>query len=599
MRPPHLLKRLTNNVTVQALGLLSSGWRTRPTLIATVLLLIGGSTVAELFIPIYSGRLIDSIVPQSSRTQHTIRSAEEAVLLIALCGAVSIFATCLARSKIINLNLESMTKITLSNFAIVQMLPADWHADNLAGATVRRITLGMWAVDWLHNTILTAIYPALLSLTGASIIVGLHQPSLGIVIGLGAFLYVISTGALSASILSGPARLSSAQNARLGGCLSDALACNAVVKAFGAEDRELLRLERILLRWRKRTSRLWKLGNLNGGTQLFVLLGVRTFVTAYAVLFWWRGQATPGDVTLVLTSYYIVHGYLRSISEHLSQLHKSVQDLKGLTDFEVVSRHLMTDRSSDIVKIHKGAVTFDHVTFAYSPQTSLFEELSVHIRPGERVGLVGPSGAGKTTFLKLLHRYYLPSGGTIFVDGHDIAEIDSKSLRRHLALVPQDPILFHRTLFENIAYSRPTASVQEVLDAARIANAHEFISKLPRGYQTFVGERGIKLSGGERQRIAIARAFLSNAPILLLDEATSNLDSESESLIQEAIERVSIGRTLIVVAHRLSTVRLMDRLLVFEGGTITEQGTHDDLLGNSGSTYRRMFQRQSLGSHCD
>lgn len=213
----------------------------------------------------------------------------------------------------------------------------------------------------------------------------------------------------------------------------------------------------------------------------------------------------------------------------------------------------------------------------------------------ERVGLVGPSGSGKSTLVRLIQRLADIQGGAIRIDGQDIAGVTQSSLRRAIAMVPQEPTLFHRTLAENIAYGRPGASAAEIEQAARLANAHDFIAQQPKGYATLVGERGIKLSGGERQRVAIARAFLTDAPILILDEATSSLDSESEAAIQSAMERLIEGRTAIVIAHRLSTVRAMDRILVFSSGLIVESGTHAALVAASDGLYRRLFERQALG----
>jgi ATP-binding cassette subfamily B protein len=208
--------------------------------------------------------------------------------------------------------------------------------------------------------------------------------------------------------------------------------------------------------------------------------------------------------------------------------------------------------------------------------------------------LVGHSGSGKTTFIKLIQRLYDISGGRITIDGQDIAQVRQASLRSQIAIVQQEPVLFHRSLAENIAYARPGASRAEIERAAQLASAHGFISALPNGYDTLVGERGVKLSGGERQRVAIARAFLADAPILILDEATSSLDSESEVLIQQAMERLMIGRTTLVVAHRLSTVRALDRLLVLDKGKVIEEGSHDALIRRENGLYRRLFERQAL-----
>jgi ATP-binding cassette subfamily B protein len=246
------------------------------------------------------------------------------------------------------------------------------------------------------------------------------------------------------------------------------------------------------------------------------------------------------------------------------------------------------------INVEGGRIVFDNVTFLYGGHVApLYDGLSVDIRAGERVGLVGRSGSGKTTFVKLVQRLYDVSGGRILIDGQDIAKATQQSLRSQIAIVQQDPILFHRSLAENIAYGRPGAGMAAIEQAARLANAHDFIQRLPKGYGTLVGERGVKLSGGERQRVALARAFLADAPVLILDEATSSLDSESEGLIQQAMVRLMKGRTSIVIAHRLSTVRSMDRILVFDRGEIVEQGTHASLTARSGGIYRGLFERQA------
>jgi ATP-binding cassette subfamily B protein len=257
----------------------------------------------------------------------------------------------------------------------------------------------------------------------------------------------------------------------------------------------------------------------------------------------------------------------------------------------------VADRSdAEPIRIDKGEVVFDRITFRYGAHPDpLFHNFSLRIEPGERVGLVGHSGSGKTTFVKLLQRLYDLNEGRILIDGQEIARAAQVSLRSQLALVPQEPLLFHRSLAENIAYARPEATLAEIERAAQLANAHDFIIRQPKGYSTLVGERGVKLSGGERQRVALARAFLADAPILILDEATSSLDSESEALIQEAMQRLIVGRTAIVIAHRLSTVRMLDRILVFEQGSVVEEGTHDDLVRRTEGTYKRLFERQALG----
>jgi ATP-binding cassette subfamily B protein len=243
--------------------------------------------------------------------------------------------------------------------------------------------------------------------------------------------------------------------------------------------------------------------------------------------------------------------------------------------------------------VSQGEIEFRNVFFRYG-KNSLFENKNIHIRGGQKVGLVGYSGAGKSTFVNLILRFYALESGSILIDGQDIAHVTLETLRSHVALIPQDPLLFHRSIFENIAFGRSDATEMEVKKAAKEAHAHEFIAKLESGYDTVIGERGTKLSGGERQRIAIARAILSRAPILILDEATSALDSVTERYIQESLDKLMEGRTVIVVAHRLSTLAKMDRLLIFDKGKVIEDGSHEALLAKNGH-YAAMWRTQAGG----
>ena len=244
--------------------------------------------------------------------------------------------------------------------------------------------------------------------------------------------------------------------------------------------------------------------------------------------------------------------------------------------------------------VDKGGITFDHITFTHADaKESIFKDFNLELKPGERIGLAGLSGSGKTTLTKLLLRFADVDEGVIKIDDQNIRKVTQHSLRKNIAYVPQEASLFHRTIAENIAYAKPDASMEEIKHAAKLANAAEFIEKLPNGYETMVGERGVKLSGGQRQRIAISRAILKDAPILVLDEATSALDSESEALIQEALLRLMHGRTSIVVAHRLSTISSLDRIVVLENGKIIEQGPHEKLLKNPNGQYKKLWSRQS------
>jgi ATP-binding cassette, subfamily B, bacterial len=586
----------SKNAISEVLVFLYGHWKRERRTVLRIALSMVVATVADLFLPVFSGRLVDAIAARGTTRDHAFHNALLPVAAMAGLGVVLIGARYAAFIGISGLTVRIMSRMAADAFWRVQRLSTDWHANNFAGSIVRRITRGMWAVDLMDDTLLLGLLPALVALAGSALVLGAHWLSMGLLVAAAASLYVAISIALAVGYVAPAARLSNAQDTRVGAALADAVTCNAVVKSFGAESREDARLARVLRKWSTRTFRTWSFGTLSGTVQLSLLLGLRTLIALYALVLWWRGVATLGDVTFVLTSYFIVHGYLRDVGQHVANLQRSVNEMEEMVRLKREPLGVEDLPRARPLKVRAGAIVFDRVLFQYGRHlTPLFDDFSVHIRSGERVGLVGHSGSGKTTFVKLLHRLYNLQDGRILIDEQNIAHVTQTSLRAQLALVSQEPILFHRSLAENIAYGRPDARPRDIEEAARHANAHEFISRQPKGYRTLVGERGVKLSGGERQRVALARAFLANTPILVLDEATSSLDAESETAIQDAIARLMAGRTAIVIAHRLSTVRMLDRILVFDSGRIVEEGTHETLVRKLGGTYKRLFEKQALG----
>lgn len=312
-----------------------------------------------------------------------------------------------------------------------------------------------------------------------------------------------------------------------------------------------------------------------------------------AIYLWNIGRITPGDVILVLTLVVSIRGSLSRIGRNFDSFAETISQAKeGLAD--ILHDHEIIDHESGKnLEITQGEIKLEDISFKYESQ-EIFRNLNLHILPGQRVGLIGRSGAGKSTLMKLIMRQYNLSSGRILIDGQDISMVKQESLRDRVAVVPQDPLLFHRTLKENIGYGKLAASDKEIEVAATQAQAHQFIESLPKKYETLVGERGIKLSGGERQRVVIARAFLKNAKILLLDEATSALDSESEVMIQEALKKLMEGKTVIAIAHRLSTLRSMDRIIVMDKGQVIEDGNHESLLQHGG-VYAELWSHQAGG----
>ncbi|WP_095205081.1 ABC transporter ATP-binding protein [Mesorhizobium carmichaelinearum] len=566
----------------------------QPTRLAMVTISMLVATLAEVLGPVFSGRLVDTIAQGTAAQAPVWNSAIHSFLVLIALAIVALLMRQIAFVGISNLTLTMTSDITASAFYRVQRFSTDWHANSFAGSTVRKITRGTGALAVLNDAMLLSLLPTLVMVIGSGILLGWSWPGMALIFACSFLVYASVTVALSLRFVAPAANLANNWDTRLGGSLADAISCNAVVKGFGGEAREDERLMKVVAKWRRRVGRTWERSNYAAAVRDLSLLALWLCVVGYTLLLWSRGLASPGDVAFVLASVAAMRGYLRDLGLHVRNVQRSANEMLDLVEIHDQPLSVADRPGAAPIRIKKGNIEFEKVHFCYEGNLPLFRGLSTSIEAGERVGLVGRSGSGKTTFARLIQRLYDVSGGRILVDGQDVSKVTQTSLRSQIAIVQQDPALFHRSLAENIAYSCPGATPAAIEQAARLASAHEFIVRLPKGYGTLVGERGVKLSGGERQRVAIARAFLANAPILILDEATSSLDSESEVLIQQAMERLMVGRTTLVIAHRLSTVCSLDRLLVFDRGRIVEEGDHAALV-MKGGIYSRLFERQALG----
>jgi ATP-binding cassette subfamily B protein len=467
-----------------------------------------------------------------------------------------------------------------------------YFAERLPGALASRITATANAAFTLESTCAWNVLPPSFGLVLSICVIGtvnlaLAGTLMGIALLLGALVFMMARRGTARH------RDYAEKAAAVDGELVDILGNFSVVRAFGATFREQRRVsDRMEIEMASRRRSLFYLEHIRLVHAVLTAL-LTTAVIAWGIILWQNGQAKVGDLVLITSlAFGILHGSrdlavaLVDLTQHVARLAEAISALLTPHDLnDVPDAHPLPDGS--------GEVAFEHVRFAYPERAAVLNNFNLKIAPGERIGLVGFSGAGKSTVLALLQRFYEVGGGRISINGHDIRGVTQDSLRQVMALVPQDISLFHRSVLENIRYARPDATGAEVLAAADMAHCRSFIEAMPDGFATIVGDRGVKLSGGQRQRLAIARALLKNAPILLLDEATSALDTESEQAIQHALDRLMAGRTVIAIAHRLSTLQSFDRIIVMDKGHIVDDGTPATLAARPGP-YRELLRKQRM-----
>jgi len=472
-----------------------------------------------------------------------------------------------------------------------------FFSNTFTGTLVAKVRRYINAFEIIHDQFVFAVWMNGLRLIFGLAVLSYFSLPLGIVLFTWLVLYIGITALFVKKKLKKDL-LTAEANSRTTGVLSDAITNILNVKMFASHSRELSYFTDATDVEEKRRRDAGYFQN----TQ-FLFQGYFIALFEFAGMFaaahlWLNGSISAGTIILMQIYIFTSFDVVWNIGRNSAKVMKALAEAKEMVD--IFERPVAVDdpQNPEKCKISKGKIEIKNISFLYEEgeekRTKVFKKLSLNILAGEKVGLVGPSGAGKTTITKLLLRFADIQDGKILIDGQDISRITQSDLRSRIAYVPQDPILFHRTLRENISYSNPDASEEKIIDAAKRSRAHEFIKSFSRGYDTYVGERGVKLSGGERQRVAIARAMLKDAPVLILDEATSSLDSISEQHIQEAFDELMKGRTTLVVAHRLSTIQKMDRIIVFDKGAIDEDGTHKELIAKKG-LYYRLWKQQSHG----
>lgn len=483
-------------------------------------------------------------------------------------------------------------------FDHLMQMGASFHANHFGGSLVSQTQKLAGAYLRFTDTTLFQTLGLIWALIFTGVILAGRAPLFVILLITFAALYLFCAVFITRKVRRLNADEADLSNAQTGN-LADSVTNVMAVKSFAAEDYENQRFASATEKTRQASMRLMRAvlkREVVFSSTTTTINAIAIVMATASVVLW---DANIGTVFLVLsyTSDILVRLWDFS-TQTLRQYYRAFGDSQAMIEILAIEPEVKDPAKPQKSRIKKGAIEFNDMTFAHPDSRedeSLFANLNLTIKPSEKIGLVGPSGSGKTSLTRLLLRFKDLDGGTITIDGQDISKITQQDLRSSIAYVPQEPLLFHRSIRENIAYGNPDATDKQIQSAAEKAHAAEFIDKLPKGYDTLVGERGVKLSGGQRQRIAIARAILKDAPILVLDEATSALDSESEKLIQDALWKLMQGRTAIVIAHRLSTIQKMDRIIVLDNGEITEQGSHAELLKRKNGTYAKLWAHQSGG----
>ncbi len=466
--------------------------------------------------------------------------------------------------------------------------------NNFVGSLVKRVNRFYRAFEGIADRFTWDLLPILTNIILIIIILAKRSVYLGLAIIVWIIIYCVINYLFTIYKLKYDVERSK-WDSKVTGVLADTITNNSNIKLFVGYNREVKNFAGVTEKLNRLRKFTWDLSNIFEGFQVMFMIALEIGIFYIAINLWFKKALTIGDFVLIQSYILTIFMKLWDFGRVVRNFYENLADAEEMTEV-LNTPHGITDvKNAKKLLVKEGGIKFNKVNFFYHQTRPVFENFNLNIIPREKIALVGPSGAGKTTIVKLLLRMHDVSQGEIVVDGQNIAKVTQESLWQNISMVPQDPILFHRSLLENIRYGKPDANDKEVFKAAKLAHCHEFISEFPDGYETKVGERGIKLSGGERQRVAIARAILRNAPILVLDEATSSLDSESESLIQDALDVLMKNKTVIVIAHRLSTIMKVDRILVVAAGGILEQGTHTELLAKKDGLYQKLWKIQAGG----
>lgn len=560
-----------------------------------IICLIGsiGLQAANVIAPLFLRGFIDTV----SSGAHSPIVLRSLLVLLGFYG-VALGGIWLGRRvrDITNMRIAAQVMTDLANEAFAKLMyhGHEFFISNFVGTLTRRVTRYSRSYEQVMDAVILNFVPTLLFAVGSIGVLYTRNHWLGIALGAWVIIFIIVQVFMTR--WRHPLRVArAAEDSRMTGALSDAVGNHMAIALFAAETHERNSFSGIVNTWRIFTLRSWIADAWIQGVQGALAIAVEVGLLVAAVFLWDRGLITVGDFVLIQVYLIGLIDQVWNIGNTLRRLYDAFADASEMLDIIETPQEIQDISSAKPLVLTIGKIAFVNTSFFFTPDRRVLDNFSLTIQGGEKVALVGSSGAGKSTITRLLLRLHDVQEGTITIDGQEIKLVTQESLRSSIAFVPQEAVLFHRTLRENIRYGKQNATEEEIVRAAKQAHCHEFISALPLGYDTYVGERGVKLSGGERQRVAIARALLKNAPILVLDEATSSLDSESEALIQDALAKLMEGKTVIAIAHRLSTIMKMDRIIVMERGKVVLSGSHKELLSQGGNLYKKLWEIQAGG----
>jgi ATP-binding cassette subfamily B protein len=494
---------------------------------------------------------------------------------------------------IINFQSNVIREIHNDTFRRLMNNSYKFFSNNFSGSLVAKAKRFANSFERLTDIISYNFWFTIVQLTGVFIVLFIKVPKIGLLLFIWSIIYIFITALFIKKKIKYDL-LEAEADSKVTARFSDTISNILNIKIFSGRIRENKHFGDVTFDEYKKRKKSWTFGNFQNAIQGFLMALLQLTVLYTMINLWLDGSISTGMLVLIQTFMFSVFDHLWDFGKSMTNFFKSLSNAKEMVDILDIIPDILDPQNPETLKIKEGHIVFKDVFFKYNNEQEVLSNFNFEIKPGEGIGLVGHSGVGKSTITKLLLRFNDITSGIITIDGQNIKNITQDDLRSVIAYVPQEPILFHRSIRENIAYSKPDATEEEIINVAKKAHAHEFIIKLPNGYDTKVGERGIKLSGGERQRVAIARAMLKSAPIIVLDEATSSLDSVSEAYIHDAFKELMRDKTTLVIAHRLSTVQEMDNIIVLSEGKIAEQGTHGDLLEKKG-IYSDLWEHQTGG----